>query len=146
MHFYAKTVDGKSFPVSIKDDDSIKFIKSSIEEASHIPSSIQRLVYKGAVLDDDACIQDYDITEGAIVNLILRLRGGGPSKKRCSFKACTSAPLRIVGDCSFCDGHFCSKHRLLEDHKCTGLQNCKQQLHERNALKLQQEQTVASKV
>lgn len=52
------------------------------------------------------------------------------SKKRCSAKNCISAPLRYVGDCQFCNGHFCSKHRLLEQHNCIGLQNCKQQLHE----------------
>ncbi|ANB15820.1 Tmc1p [Sugiyamaella lignohabitans] len=68
------------------------------------------------------------------------------SRKRCTFKSCISAPLRGVGDCVFCEGHFCSKHRLLEQHDCVGLQNCKQQLHERNAVKLHQQQTVANKV
>jgi len=146
MHFFVKTVDGKSFAVAAEENQPISDIKGSIEEVSHIPTSMQRLVFGGAVLNEASSLHDYDVVEGSTVNLILRLRGGGPSKKRCSFKSCTSAPLRIVGDCSFCDGHFCAKHRLLEDHKCTGLQDCKQQLHERNALKLQQEQTVASKV
>ncbi|KAH9892390.1 hypothetical protein F4778DRAFT_319648 [Xylariomycetidae sp. FL2044] len=44
-------------------------------------------------------------------------------KPRCTFKECKSAAQRIVGDCGFCDGHFCAKHRLLEDHKCTGLED-----------------------
>lgn len=51
------------------------------------------------------------------------------NRKRCSSKNCLSAPLRNIGDCSFCEGHFCSKHRLLEQHQCVGLKNCKQQLH-----------------
>ncbi|KAK9324405.1 ubiquitin-related domain-containing protein [Lipomyces orientalis] len=146
MHFNVKTVDGKLFAVAASGADSIGEVKRSITESSHIPPAMQRLVYGGAVLEDSLSLQECEITDGVTVNLVLRLRGGGPAKKRCSFKSCTSAPLRIVGDCSFCDGHFCAKHRLLEDHKCTGLQDCKQQLHERNALKLQQEQTVASKV
>lgn len=44
-------------------------------------------------------------------------------KPRCTFKECGSAAQRIVGDCGFCEGHFCAKHRLLEDHKCTGLED-----------------------
>ncbi|KAF3058717.1 AN1-type zinc finger protein TMC1 [Daldinia childiae] len=46
-----------------------------------------------------------------------------PQKPRCNFKECRSAAQRIVGDCGFCDGHFCAKHRLLEDHKCSGLED-----------------------
>lgn len=42
-------------------------------------------------------------------------------KKRCTFPGCKDPPQRIAGDCDFCDGHFCAKHRLLENHKCTGL-------------------------
>lgn len=44
-----------------------------------------------------------------------------PKKIRCSFPDCKDQPHRISGDCDFCNGHFCGKHRLLEDHKCTGL-------------------------
>ncbi|CAI7642350.1 unnamed protein product [Penicillium pancosmium] len=43
-----------------------------------------------------------------------------PRKPRCNFKECKEAAQRIVGDCSFCHGHFCSKHRMLEAHSCTG--------------------------
>lgn len=46
-----------------------------------------------------------------------------PNKPRCTFKECKGAAQRIVGDCGFCDGHYCAKHRLLEDHKCTGLED-----------------------
>ncbi|CAK9435657.1 uncharacterized protein LODBEIA_P03840 [Lodderomyces beijingensis] len=70
-----------------------------------------------------------------------------PKKKnRCSFKSCVSAPLRMVGHCSHCQGKFCAKHRLLEDHMCVGLQFCKDRAHESNALKLQSERTMTSRV
>ncbi|GLA58177.1 hypothetical protein AtubIFM54640_007323 [Aspergillus tubingensis] len=42
-----------------------------------------------------------------------------PRKPRCNFKECKEAAQRIVGDCSFCSGHYCSKHRMLEAHACT---------------------------
>ncbi|KAK6455875.1 uncharacterized protein RJT20DRAFT_51379 [Scheffersomyces xylosifermentans] len=67
-------------------------------------------------------------------------------KAKCSFKACSSAPLRMVGACSHCQGKFCAKHRLLEDHRCSGLQFCKDNAHERNAIKLQSESTITSRV
>lgn len=47
----------------------------------------------------------------------------GAKKNRCTFKECQLTAQRIVGDCGFCQGHFCSKHRLLEDHKCEGLED-----------------------
>lgn len=67
-------------------------------------------------------------------------------KNRCSFNSCTSVALRMVGDCGHCNGKFCAKHRLLEDHACTGLLYCKADAHERNAMKLQSESTIASRV
>ncbi|OBA22177.1 hypothetical protein METBIDRAFT_148209 [Metschnikowia bicuspidata var. bicuspidata NRRL YB-4993] len=67
-------------------------------------------------------------------------------KNRCSFKSCSASPLRMVGDCGQCNGKFCAKHRLLEDHLCSGLQFCKDNAHERNAMKLQNESTIASRV
>lgn len=42
---------------------------------------------------------------------------------RCTAKECKEPAQRIVGDCTFCKGHFCGKHRLLEDHKCSGLED-----------------------
>jgi len=46
-----------------------------------------------------------------------------PKKIRCTYKECREAAQRIVGDCGFCNGHYCGKHRLLEDHKCDGLED-----------------------
>ena len=46
-----------------------------------------------------------------------------PKRIRCTAATCREPAQRIVGDCTFCQGHFCGKHRLLEDHKCTGLED-----------------------
>ncbi|KAK8049418.1 hypothetical protein PG994_011148 [Apiospora phragmitis] len=53
-----------------------------------------------------------------------------PKKIRCTFKvagqsepACKEAAQRMFGDCGFCSGHYCAKHRLPEDHKCSGLED-----------------------
>jgi len=68
-----------------------------------------------------------------------------PKKQRCTFKECRDFAQRIIGDCAFCEGNFCGKHRLLEDHKCDGLEDCKKESHERNKEQLERERTVVIK-
>ncbi|KAK4211629.1 hypothetical protein QBC37DRAFT_289763 [Rhypophila decipiens] len=85
-----------------------------------------------------------------------------PKRIRCSFNECKLAAQRISGDCAFCNGHYCSNHRLLEDHKCqnledvssaaedpntepqwwlVGLSECKKEAFEQNAMQLNKERT-----
>lgn len=71
------------------------------------------------------------------------------SKKKknvCYFDKCSSAASKFIGDCNFCKGHFCSKHRLMENHACEGLTSCKEAMHKRNADKLAKEQTRVAKI
>ncbi|CUS21762.1 LAQU0S04e00210g1_1 [Lachancea quebecensis] len=73
----------------------------------------------------------------------------GSKKKRkdkCFADKCGSSAVKFVGDCQFCQGHFCSRHRLMENHSCQGLKSCKEQMHQRNAEKLAAEQTIVSKI
>lgn len=127
------------------------------ERNSEIQTS--SLLFQDKPLDDSKTLQDYEIEDdcklvlSASNNVSSSSSGPGvaaaakkKTKKRCSFKSCISAPLRGVGDCTLCQGNFCSRHRLLEQHNCEGIQSCKQQMHERNAIRLQQQQTVANKV
>lgn len=65
-----------------------------------------------------------------------------PKRARCAMLKCSSAPLRMVGDCSGCHSSFCAQHRLMENHHCVGLQQCKDSAHMRNAVKLKQESTI----
>ena len=86
------------------------------------------------------------IPQSSTLQMTLPIRGGMPPKKmKCTFKDCKDSAQRIVGDCSFCSGHFCGKHRMLEDHKCSGLEDCKKESHERNADTLNTQRTVAVK-
>lgn len=136
------------------------------------PEADLRLLYAGKHLSSSpsSTLEDNHIQRESTINLVLRIRGGMPSKKiRCTHKECKEAAQRIVGDCGFCNGHFCGKHRLLEDHKCTGLEDvsipfsgiqwwliglddeiladmmpdgqCKKESHDRNAAQLNSERT-----
>ncbi|GMM32434.1 Tmc1 protein [Martiniozyma asiatica (nom. inval.)] len=114
-----------------------------------IEDNMDDLIY--VTFDDstpDSAIADGDCDENHIEKK-KRKKSRSKSKsksKRCSFNDCSSTPLRLVGDCQLCQGKFCSVHRLLESHYCKGLKGWKDTCFERNASKLQQEQTVASKV
>ncbi|KAK4104124.1 hypothetical protein N658DRAFT_419816 [Parathielavia hyrcaniae] len=63
------------------------------------------------------------------------------AKLRCSFDGCKRAAERYVGDCTLCQGHFCSNHRILEDHTCKYLDDCKKEAFEQNASQLNKERT-----
>ncbi|RPA87964.1 ubiquitin-domain-containing protein [Ascobolus immersus RN42] len=146
MQLFVKTLTGKTITLQSSTDDTIGSLMSAIEAREGIPSDVQRLSYASKPLESSHSLGDYNIQQEATLHLALRLRGGGPKKGRCTMKGCTSAAQRIVGDCAFCDGHFCGKHRLLEDHKCSGLENCKKESYDRNANKLNAEKTVVTKV
>lgn len=103
-------------------------------------------MYAGKHLSSpSSTLSDYSIMRESTIHLALPVRGGAPKKTRCNYKDCKDAAQRIVGDCTFCQGHFCGKHRMLEDHACAGLQNCKEEEKQRNRERLEKERTVAIK-
>lgn len=149
-----------AFSLEVDSSKTIGHVKSLLNQHdSTIQLESAVLIYAGKTLDDSKTLSDYNIenestlhyssgnakaraelssttltsntnTTSKSSSAINKITPNKKSKKRCSAKNCISAPLRYVGDCQFCNGHFCSKHRLLEQHNCVGLHNCKQQLHE----------------
>lgn len=63
------------------------------------------------------------------------------NKPRCTKEGCKALAQPIVGDCGFCQKRFCGKHRMLESHNCTGLEDARQADKDRNAAKLEHERT-----
>lgn len=147
FQIFVKNIAGDTIPLSIPANTSISTLRSLLALRTNLPLSDLRLVFAGKHLcASESTLADYCIARNSTLHLALPLRGGMPPKKiRCSYKDCRDAAQRIVGDCGFCSGHFCGKHRLLEDHKCEGLEDCKKESHERNADKLNSERTVAIK-
>lgn len=47
-----------------------------MSEKSDYPPDQQRLIYKGSQLEDNLTLKDYKITNGTIIHMIPRLRGG----------------------------------------------------------------------
>ncbi|KAG4090394.1 CBN-NED-8 protein [Neocallimastix lanati (nom. inval.)] len=71
-----KTLTGKEIDIDIEPSDQIARIKERIEEKEGIPPPQQRLIFSGKQMDDTKSAEDYKITGGAVLHLVLALRGG----------------------------------------------------------------------
>ena len=121
-------------------------LRSLLALRTNLPESDLRLVFAGKHLTSPTePLSNYNVTRESTLHMALPIRGGAPKKIRCNFKDCKDAAQRIVGDCGFCQGHFCGKHRMLESHNCPGLEDCKKEEKDRNKEKLESERTVAIK-
>ena len=142
MQIFVKNVSGSSKPSSspssqdpltssaaiamtVPSSLTIQNLTTLLSVRTSLPESDLRLVHAGKHLSSsDSTLSDYHISRESTLHLALPLRGGMPPKKiKCTYKDCKEGAQRIIGDCGFCNGHYCGKHRLLEDHKCDGLED-----------------------
>ncbi|TVY49735.1 Ubiquitin-60S ribosomal protein L40 [Lachnellula occidentalis] len=143
MQIFVKNVSGNTIAMTVPSSLTIQNLTTLLSVRTSLPESDLRLVHAGKHLSSsDATLSDYHISRESTLHLAIPLRGGMPPKKiKCTYKDCREGAQRIIGDCGFCNGHYCGKHRLLEDHKCDGLEDCKKESHDRNAAQLNAERT-----
>ncbi|KAI9835047.1 MAG: hypothetical protein M1819_002599 [Sarea resinae] len=146
MQIFVKNIAGETTALTIPSTTSISTLKSLLSLRTHLPATELRLVFAGKHLTSpDATLADYAIGRESTLHLALPLKGGAPPKKRCSFKDCRDRVPPIVGHCDFCSNDYCTKHRMLEDHRCEGLEDCRKESRDRNTDKLNSERTMAIK-
>jgi predicted nucleic acid binding AN1-type Zn finger protein len=113
-----------AIPMTVPQDLSIRNLRTLLSVRTSLPEEDLRLVYAGKHLSTSSTLADSNIHRESTLHLAMPLRGGMPPKRiRCTYKDCREGAQRIIGDCGFCNGHYCGKHRLLEDHKCDGLED-----------------------
>ena len=71
------TLTGKKIDLQISSLATIKRLKELIQEREGIPTDQQRLVRGKQNLIDDQLLTFYNISNGSVIHLVLRLRGGG---------------------------------------------------------------------
>lgn len=97
---YIMMLNGKSFPLECKANNTIGTIKAMIHDEEYIPADQQRLVFAGQGLDDDRkTLSDYNIEHGDVVHLAFKRGGSLPLSKigagKIFVKAPYHAPMRV---------------------------------------------------
>lgn len=79
---HIETLAGTSFELLVSPHEQIQYIKRKIERREGIPMTHQHLIWKSTELEDDSCLNDYNIEAGTTLRLVLAMRGGPVNTRR----------------------------------------------------------------
>ena len=77
MQIFVKTPEGKVITLDVECSFTIKNIKAIIMNLLTIPTKQQRLLFMDQQLEDGCTLSDHNIPNESMLQLMLRLRGGG---------------------------------------------------------------------
>lgn len=78
IQIFVKTLTNRTWSVCISPSDYIGHIMLKIQETHSLPVEQQRLIFNGRQVFHDHFVSEYNIQQGATLDLILRLSGGKP--------------------------------------------------------------------
>ncbi|KAK3594871.1 hypothetical protein CHS0354_005944 [Potamilus streckersoni] len=82
MELYIETLTGAAFELRVSPFETIMSVKAKIQRLEGIPIAQQHLIWNSMELEDDYCLHDYSIHEGATLKLVLAMRGGPINTRR----------------------------------------------------------------
>lgn len=87
MELFIETLTGAAFELKVSPFETIMSIKAKIQYLEGIPIAQQHLIWQTQELEDEFCLQDYSITDGATLKLVLGMRGGPINTRRVSVES-----------------------------------------------------------
>ncbi|EAN32428.1 Ubiquitin family protein [Theileria parva strain Muguga] len=76
LNISVQTMQGKTIQLQVSQNETVLDLKNKLEKEQTIPVDQQRLIFDGKLLENGKTISDYGIKENAVIQLVLRLRGG----------------------------------------------------------------------
>ncbi|XP_035236260.1 polyubiquitin-B-like [Anguilla anguilla] len=73
---FLKTTTGQTHTYDVSPGETVSEFKLKVQNKEQVAVQQQRLVYGSKELQDGCKLEDYDITAGSTIHLVLRLRGG----------------------------------------------------------------------
>ncbi|KAM7102679.1 ZFAN4 protein, partial [Ciconia maguari] len=82
MELFIETLTGTCFELRVSPFETVISVKAKIQRLEGIPVSQQHLIWSNTELKDDYCLNDYNISEGCTLKLVLAMRGGPINTRR----------------------------------------------------------------
>ncbi|KAM4635961.1 AN1-type zinc finger protein 4 isoform 2-T2 [Discoglossus pictus] len=82
MELFIETLTGTCFELQVSPFETVVCVKGKIQRLEGIPVSQQHLIWNNMELEDEYCLNDYDISEGCTLKLVLAMRGGPINTRR----------------------------------------------------------------
>ncbi|XP_040098758.1 AN1-type zinc finger protein 4 isoform X2 [Oryx dammah] len=76
MELFIETLTGTCFELRVSPFEAIISVKAKIQRLEGIPICQQHLIWNDMELEDDYCLNYYNISEGCTLKLVLAMRGG----------------------------------------------------------------------
>ncbi|XP_009212614.1 AN1-type zinc finger protein 4 isoform X5 [Papio anubis] len=82
MELFIETLTGTCFELRVSPFETIISVKAKIRRLEGIPICRQHLIWNNMELENDYCLNDYNISEGCTLKLVLAMRGGPINTRR----------------------------------------------------------------